>query len=215
MSDSRVVPTSHGDARLVVDRSKRPIATLLLNHGAGAGVDSRDLGALARELPRQGVTVVRLEQPWKVAGRRVAPRPEVLDECLVQASNKIRPRTPLVVGGRSAGARAAVRTARDLGASGCLALSFPLHPPGRPEKSRLAELESVPLPTLVIQGENDPFGRPEELPSDRDLAVVPGADHSFKVPKRGEISQEDALDIIVEAALEWIVREVVGNRTGG
>jgi predicted alpha/beta-hydrolase family hydrolase len=210
-----VVPTSHGDARLVVDRSKRPIATLLLNHGAGAGVDSRDLQVLARELPRQGVTVVRLEQPWKVAGKRVAPRPEVLDECLVQAANKIRPRTPLVVGGRSAGARAAARTARDLGASGCLALAFPLHPPGRPEKSRLAELEAIPLPTLVIQGENDPFGRPEEFPADRDLAVVPGADHSFKVPKRGEISQDEALSIIVEAALEWVVREVVGNRTGG
>lgn len=214
MTEVRVVPTPHGDARLHVDRSRHPVATLLLNHGAGGGVDSQDLVALARELPRQGVSVIRVEQPWKVAGKRVAPRPAVLDECLVAATNTMRTRTPLVVGGRSAGARAAVRTAEQLGASGCLALAFPLHPPGRPERSRLAELESVPLPTLVVQGERDPFGRPEEFPDDRDLAVVPGADHGFKVARRGEVSQAEALTIIVEAALEWIVREIVGNRSG-
>ena len=213
MTVTRVVPTPHGDARLVVDRSKHPIATLLLNHGAGGGVESPDLAVLARELPRDGITVVRLEQPWRVAGKKVAPRAEVLDQCLVAAADKLRPRTPLVVGGRSAGARAALRTAGHLGASGCLALAFPLHPPGRPERSRLAELEAVTLPTLVVQGDRDPFGRPDEFPPDRDLAVVPEADHAFKVAKRAAISQEEALCLIVEATLEWVVREVVGNRT--
>ena len=210
-----MVPTPHGDARLVRDRSRHPIATLLLQHGAGAGVDSRDLAVLASELPRQGISVVRMEQPWVAAGKKVAPRPEVLDECFVAAANKLRVRTPLVVGGRSAGARSSARTAESLGASAYLALAFPLHPPGKPEKSRLEELTSVDLPTLIVQGERDAFGSPEEFPPDHDLAVVPDADHGFKVPKKGAISQEEALGIIVEAVLEWIVREVTGNRSAG
>jgi predicted alpha/beta-hydrolase family hydrolase len=209
----QVVPTPHGDARLVRNRSRHPIATLLLNHGAGGGVEARDLEALAAELPREGVSVVRVEQPWRVAGRRLAPRPAVLDECLVAAANRIRVRTPLVVGGRSAGARAAARTARELGASGFLGLAFPLHPPGRPERSRLAELEAVQVPRLVVQGERDPFGTPEEFPDSTELIVVPGADHAFKVPARADITQDEALALIVEGTLEWVVRDVVGNRT--
>lgn len=213
MSTTRLVPTPHGDARLVTDRARTPLATLLLNHGAGGGVESRDLAALAAELPRLGVTVIRLEMPWKVAGKKLAPRPAVLDECLLAAARAIRSRAALVVGGRSAGARAAARCAQELGASGLLALAFPLHPPGKPEKSRLDELASADVPTLVVQGERDAFGRPDEFPDDVDLTVVPGADHGFRVPARGDISQEDALGIIVEATLEWIVREAVGNRT--
>ncbi len=207
-----MVSTPHGDARLVGDRSRHPVATLLLGHGAGGGIEAPDLVALAQALPRQGISVVRLEQPWQVAGKKLAPRPAVLDECLIAAVNSTRVRTPLVLGGRSAGARSAARCAPSLGASGCLALAFPLHPPGKPDKSRLPELDAADLPTLVVQGERDPFGRPEEFPDRYDLAVVPSADHSFSVPRRGEISQEDALGIVVEATLEWIVREVVGNR---
>ena len=218
MSEVQLVPTPHGDARLVRDRSRHPIATLLLGHGAGGGVDSRDLEALAAELPRNGVSVVRVEQPWRVAGRKIAPRPQVLDECFVAAANKLRVRTPLVVGGRSAGARSAARTARELGASGCLALAFPLHPPGRPDRSRLDELQAVTVPTLVVQGERDPFGTPDEFPPDHELTVVPGADHGFRVPQRGTVSQDEAMAIIVEAVLEWVVRDVVGasgNRIPG
>lgn len=211
----RTVPTPHGDARLLTDRSRHPIATLVLGHGAGGGPDSRDLAALAAALPRNGITVVRVEQPWRVAGRKVAPRPEVLDACFVAATDKLRVRTPLVVGGRSAGARSAARTARTTGASGCLALAFPLHPPGKPERSRLEELEGAGVPTLVVQGERDTFGAPEEFPVDVDLTVVPGADHGFKVPARGAVSQDEALVIIVEATLEWVVREVAGNRNVG
>jgi predicted alpha/beta-hydrolase family hydrolase len=211
----RTVPTPHGDARLHTDRSRHPIATLVLGHGAGGGIDARDLEALAAALPRNGISVVRVEQPWKVAGRKLAPRPEILDACFVAATDKLRVRTPLVVAGRSAGARSAARTATAVGASGCLALAFPLHPPGKPERSRLDELEGAGVPTLVVQGERDAFGTPEEFPGDVDLTVVPGADHAFKVPKRGEVSQEEALQIIVEATLEWVVREVAGNRNQG
>lgn len=215
MSTTRTLPTAHGDARLVTFRARRPVATAVLTHGAGGGIDAPDLVELAEELPRQGINVALLEMPWRVAGKRVAPRPAVLDECLRDVVNALRPRTPLVLGGRSAGARAAARSARSLGATGVLALSFPLHPPGRPERSRIDELESAGLPTLVVQGERDPFGRPEEFPEDVDLAVVPLADHALRVPRRGELSQDEAFGIVVEATLEWVVREVVGNRNGG
>ncbi len=214
MSEIRLVPTPHGDARLVRDRSRHPVATLLLGHGAGGGVDAADLAALAAALPRNGVSVVRVEQPWRVAGKKVAPRPQVLDECFVAAADRLRVRTPLIVGGRSAGARSAARTARRLGASGYVALAFPLHPPGRPDRSRLAELEAVTVPTLVVQGERDPFGTPEEFPADRELTVVPGGDHSFRVPKRGPVSDEEAMAIVVEAVLEFVVRDVVGAPEG-
>ncbi|WP_205471041.1 alpha/beta family hydrolase [Nocardioides sp. SYSU D00038] len=212
MGTERSVDTPHGPGRLVTARARRPVATLLLSHGAGNGIDTRDLEALASGLPRHGISVVRFEQPWRVAGRPVASPPAHLDAGLVAAARSLRSTVPLVVGGRSAGARSACRTAAGLGAAGVLALAFPLHPPGRPEKSRLAELTAVEVPTLVVQGERDTFGRPEELPPDVDLCVVPGGDHGLKVPVRGPVNQEEALEIVVEAALEWLVREVVGSR---
>jgi uncharacterized protein len=208
----RGVDTEHGEGRLVIDQARSPIATVLLSHGAGNGIDTRDLSALAEQLPRNGITVVRFEQPWKVAGRKVATPPATLDVGLVAAANRLRTRTPLVVGGRSAGARSAARCAKGLAASGCLALAFPLHPPGKPERSRLDELRGSRVPTLVIQGERDTFGRPEEFPDDTDLAVVPGADHGFKVPARGELTEAEAMEVIVESTLEWIVREIAGAR---
>lgn len=212
-TDEREVATPHGPGRLVTTRARGSSATLLLSHGAGVGIDTRDLEVLAECLPRQGITVARFEQPWRVAGRKVATAPPTLDDGLRAAAAALRTRTPLVVGGRSAGARSAARCASDLGALGCLALAFPLHPPGKPEKSRLAELEASGVPTLVVQGERDTMGRPEEfpdpLPDHVDLAVVPGADHGLKVPKRGDVSQEDALALLVEATLEWLVREVL------
>lgn len=210
MAVEKRIETRHGEARLVTHRAKSPRATLLLSHGAGNGIDTADLEALATHLPRQGVSVVRLEQPWKVAGRKIATPPATLDDGLRAAADFLRVRTPMIVGGRSAGARSAARSAKALGAVGCLALAFPLHPPGRPERSRLDELRGAGVPTLVIQGENDSMGRPEEFPDDIDLTVVPAADHGLKVPKRAPVTQEEALAIVVEATLEWLVREIVG-----
>lgn len=208
VTDVRMMSTPHGDARLVSSRSRHPIATLLLSHGASAGIDTPDLEGLAKVLPGQGITVHRLEQPWKVAGRKIASSPSTLDDALRAVADKIRPRTPMVLGGRSAGARSAARSARNLGAAGCLALAFPLHPPGRPESSRADELRGVRVPTLVVQGDRDPFGAPDEFPPGTEMAVIPGADHSFKVLKSGPVSQADAIAILVEAVLEWIVRDV-------
>ena len=211
MAAEQRIGTPHGDGRQVTYRARKPVATLLLSHGAGKGIDSRDLEALAAALPRQGVSVLLFEQPWRVAGGKVASPPSTLDVGFTAAARSLRVRTPLVVGGRSAGARSATRTATALRAAGCLALSFPLHPPGRPDKSRVDELLGSGVPTLVVQGENDTFGRPEEFPSDVDLAVVPSADHGFATPKRSGVSEEDAMAIVVESALEWLVREVTGN----
>ena len=208
MPSQRSISTSHGDAAVLVNRARTPSTTLVLGHGAGGGSVARDLTALAELLPRHGITVVRVEQPWRLAGRRVAPAPRVLDEVFVAVVKGLRTRGPLVLGGRSAGARVACRTARELDATGCLALAFPLHPPGQPEKSRLAELVSAGVPTLVVQGERDAFGRPEEFPEGIDLAVVPGADHSFSVLRSGPLTQPDAMGLLVEAVLEWVTREV-------
>jgi predicted alpha/beta-hydrolase family hydrolase len=214
MPAERLVPTPKGDARLVIRRAKRPLATLVLTHGAGGGIDAPDLLRLARTLPQQDLSVVLVEMPWRVAGKKLAPAPAVIDECFVAVLDAMRTRSPLILGGRSAGARSACRIARDAGARGVLALSFPLHPPGKPEKSRLAELQHARVPTLVVQGERDPFGTPEEFPENVDLVVVPGADHSMKVPKSAPVTQAEALAIVLEATLEWAVREISGNRNG-
>lgn len=209
------VPTAFGPGRMTTYRARKPVATLLLSHGAGGGIEARDLQALAAALPRQGVTVMLFEQPWRVAGRRIATPPPTLDGALQAAVRRLRGNLPLVLGGRSAGARSAARCADSLGAAGCLALAFPLHPPGKPEKSRVHELEQVQVPLLVIQGERDAMGRPEAFPADVDLCVVPAADHGLKVPARGPVSQDEAMEIVVEATLEWLVREVIGNQGAG
>ena len=211
MTTPTAVATPYGEGRLVVHPARRPVATLVLSHGAGNGIEARDLAALAAALPAQGFTVALFEQPWRVAGRKIATAPPTLDVGLRAAVEQLAPRAPFVVGGRSAGARSAARCARALGAAGCLALAFPLHPPGHPERSRVDELTGAGVPTLVIQGERDPMGRPEEFPEGIDLAVVPAADHGLKVPKTGPLDQAGALDLVVESALEWLVREVTGN----
>lgn len=154
-----------------------PRATLVLGHGAG-GSDrtAPDLQALADTLPADGITVVLHEQPWKVAGKKVAPAPPVLDAAWIADLAELD--GPLIVGGRSAGARVACRTAAVTGAVAVVALAFPLHPPGKPEKSRAEEL-SVDVPLRIVQGLRDPFGRPAEFPVGLDVVEVPG-DHSLR-----------------------------------
>ncbi len=98
----------------------------------------------------------------------------------------------------------ACRTATELGAAGVLALSFPLHPPGRPEKSRAEELTGAGVPTLVVQGARDPFGRPEEFPPGTEPVGVPWGDHGFAVPKKADVTQEEALAVITHAVGIWL-----------
>lgn len=148
-----------------------------------------------------------MEQPWRVAGKKVAPAPKTLDvgwRGLWPALAE--PGLPVIAGGRSAGARVACRTAEELGAVAVLALSFPLHPPGKPEKSRAEELLGAGVPTLVVQGGNDPFGRPGEFPEPAGFQLVEVAygDHGFAVPKRAGISEEEAMAVVTDAVTAWI-----------
>ncbi|MEV6053568.1 alpha/beta family hydrolase [Streptomyces sp. NPDC052107] len=200
-----IVETDAGTARITWHKAKKARLVLAVSHGAGGGVEARDLQALAGTLPAHGVTVALVEQPWRVAGKKLAPAPKTLDT----GWRGIWPalagmELPVISGGRSAGARVACRTAGELGAHAVLALSFPLHPPGKPEKSRAEELLGAGLPTLVVQGGSDPFGKPEEFPKgDFQLIEVPYGDHGFAIPKRAEITQERAMEIITDGVVQW------------
>jgi predicted alpha/beta-hydrolase family hydrolase len=156
---------------------------LVLGHGAGGGTRSVDLLAARAAAHDAGFRVALVEQPWRVRGRKVAEAPAKLDlawvDVLAALAEQLadNPATPLVCGGRSAGARVACRTAAEVGADAVLCLAFPLHPPGKPERTRLPELQGVDVPVLVVQGERDAFGVPPGA------TVVPGADHGFRVAK--------------------------------
>jgi predicted alpha/beta-hydrolase family hydrolase len=204
-SKTETVETEAGTARVTWHPARKARLVLAAGHGAGGGIEARDLQALARVLPAHGVSVALVEQPWRVAGKKVAPAPKTLDAGWRGVWPVLAaPGLPVISAGRSAGARVACRTARELGAHAVLALSFPLHPPGRPERSRAEELLGTGVPTLVVQGGKDPFGRPGEFPDgDFRLVEVPYGDHGFAVPKKAEITQERALEIIADAVVQW------------
>ncbi|MGW9300315.1 alpha/beta hydrolase family protein [Streptomyces cyaneofuscatus] len=208
------VTTDAGEARITwvpaatatTAPAPAPRLVLAVSHGAGGGIEARDLKALAAALPAHGVTVALVEQPWRVAGKKVAPAPKTLDTGWRGLWPALAaPGLPVVAGGRSAGARVACRTATELGAAAVLALSFPLHPPGRPEKSRAEELLGTGVPTLVVQGGNDPFGRPEEFPPGAyELAQVPYGDHGFAVPKKSGLTEAQAMEVLTGAVTGWL-----------
>ncbi|WP_328955251.1 alpha/beta family hydrolase [Kitasatospora purpeofusca] len=207
-----LVPTPAGDARITLHPAAAPRAVLALGHGAGGGVEARDLAALAAGLPARGVSVALVEQPWRVAGKKVAPAPRTLDTGWTPVAERLAAAgPPLVVGGRSAGARVACRTGAATGAAGVVALAFPLHPPGKPERSRAEELLGTGLPTLVVQGAADPFGGPAEfpeLPASHELVALEYGNHGFEVPKRAPVGQEELLELIVAAVGDWVLRLV-------
>ncbi|MFD3544009.1 alpha/beta family hydrolase [Streptomyces sp. NPDC058655] len=206
------VDTPPGEARVTWHTARSARLVLALGHGAGGGIEARDLRALAAALPARGITVALVEQPWRVAGKKVAAAPRVLDEGWRGLWPALAaPGLPVVAGGRSAGARVACRTAAPLGAAAVLALAFPLHPPGRPERSRAEELLGAGRPTLVVQGGRDAFGRPQEFPAPGagggyELVEVPDGDHGFAVPKRAPATQEESLGVITDAVGEWLER---------
>ncbi|HEY6596406.1 MAG TPA: alpha/beta family hydrolase [Asanoa sp.] len=179
MTRARTIETPHGPAAYDIEEPvSEPTALLVLGHGAGGGVDAPDIGAVRRAAVAAGLAVARVKQPYLVAGRRTPAPAHQLDTAWATVVEKIKIKAPLVVGGRSSGARVACRTASDLGAAGIVCLAFPLHPPGRPERSRAGELETG-LPTLVVNGTSDPFGMPAEGP-DRTVVQRPGQRHDLK-----------------------------------
>jgi predicted alpha/beta-hydrolase family hydrolase len=185
-STQRQLDTPSGAALVDIDRpSGPPTGLLVLGHGAGGGIDATDLLTARDAALALGLAVARVTQPYRVAGRR-APAPAArLDEAFVAVVQAVRAlrglrSVPLVTGGRSSGARVACRTAHLTGADAVVALAFPVHPPGQPDKSRLDELDAVTVPVLVVQGDRDPFGMPPRRRGRR-VVTVPG-DHSLRDP---------------------------------
>ena len=196
------VDTPHGLARAHVLVAPDPVAALVLGHGAGGGFGARDLVAATRVAGELGFTVAHVEQPYRVAGRKSAAPAHQLDTAWNAVVEHLRAQAlaglPLVAGGRSSGARVACRPAAVTGSAAVLCLAFPVHPPGRPEKSRQDELDAVAVPVLVVQGRSDPFGMPATAPG-RELAVLPG-NHSLT----GD------LDGLADALRDWLPRVVAG-----
>jgi len=174
--------TPHGLARADVSPVESPVAALVLGHGAGGGVESADLVGASRAARSAGLIVALVEQPYRVAGRRSPAPAGQLDTAWTSVVIQLREgplrALPILTGGRSSGARVACRTAAETDSVAVVCLAFPLHPPGRPEKSRLPELDAVTVPTLVVQGENDPFGTPPGG-SNRTVTLIPGT-HSLR-----------------------------------
>ncbi len=190
-----LVDTPEGPARTTTtDPAGAPVGTLVLGHGAGGLRWTLDVLATRDAAVGAGWRVVLVDQPWRVAGKRVGPRPAVLDSAWRPVLAEVAARHGggrLVVGGRSAGARVACRTAEQVGAHAVLCLSFPLHPPAAPHRSRAAELalpSAAGLPVHVVQGATDPFGTPAEveavLPPGATLDVVPGPHSLGRVADR-------------------------------
>jgi len=186
------IETPHGLARVHVQEVPDPAGAVLLGHGAGGGVSAPDLMAATRVALEEGFSVGLVEQPYAVAGRRSAAPAKQLDAAWTTVASQLFDGLPLIAGGRSSGARVACRTAEATGAVGVLCLAFPVHPPGKPEKTRLDELDAVTVPTLVVQGERDPFGMP---PPGRNRTVVRVAgDHGLK----------SDLEAVAAAARDWL-----------
>jgi uncharacterized protein len=199
--------TPHGPARAHLDLEDEPRAALVLGHGAGGGIAARDLVAVASAARSVAISVALVEQPYRVAGRRSPAPARQLDVAWTAVIEHLRATElqglPVIVGGRSMGARVACRTAASTGAVAVLCLAFPLAPPRRaasaPAQSRLPELDQVPVPTLVVQGANDPFGMPTPT-SRRTVVQVPG-DHSLRTD----------LDAVTDAARAWLA-QIVAQR---
>lgn len=200
-----------------------PRATLVLGHGAGGGIDAWDLQRLAHDLPRIGVDVFLVEQPWRVAGRKVAGSADQSDAAFREVVTDIKRSGDalrrLVTGGRSTGARIACRTAGALGVDAVLCLAFPLHRPGRTDPTRIEELVTAgrQCPVTVVQGDRDTFGTPLEIAdalADHNAAALvvsaPWADHSFKIPKKATVTRDEVGLVLFETA-----RRVLLNRSGG
>jgi predicted alpha/beta-hydrolase family hydrolase len=180
------VDTPHGPARAFVREAAAPRAALVLGHGAGGGVEARDLFAASGAALSIGLSVALVEQPYRVAGRRSPAPAQQLDAAWTAVVEELSAGDlgglPVVAGGRSSGARVACRTAEVTGAVGVLCLAFPLRPPrregARPAPSREPELDAVTVPVLVVQGARDPFGMPVASAT-RTIVVVDG-DHSLR-----------------------------------
>ncbi len=195
------IDTSAGPAEVEIDRPgrKSPGFLLILTHGSGGGTDAKDLLAVRDSAVALGGAVALVTQPYRVSGRRAPGKADVQDAAWLEIVAALRKKfrgKPIVQGGRSNGARVACRTAREVGVRGVLALSFPLHPPGKPEKSRREELLAPgDIEVVVINGARDPFGIPDAADA-AEVQVIPGQAHSYRA----------GFDEIAATAARWLER---------
>lgn len=200
------VATGGGPAQVVLDEPDAPAFWLMLTHGAGGGVDSPDLLAARDGAAALGGAVARVLQPYRARGATAPGSPARQDSAWLEIVSGLRPRfgaIPLILGGRSNGARVACRTARAAAARAVIALAFPLHPPGHPDRSRAGELRETGTDVLVVSGNRDPFGIPEPGDAAR-VVVLPGDNHA--------LSKNPAA--VREAVGSWL-QELLGLRPGG
>ncbi|KAB2362849.1 alpha/beta hydrolase family protein [Actinomadura montaniterrae] len=175
------IQTAHGPAEATLDGPDRPAFLLVLTHGSNGGVDAPDLLAVRDAALGLDGAVARVMQPFRLAGRRAPGSAVKQDEAWLEIVEVVRERygdVPLVQGGRSNGARVACRTATAAGAAGVVALAFPLHPPGKPEKTRVDELRGAGVEVLVVNGDRDPFGVPDAADAAQ-VTVLPGERHDL------------------------------------
>ncbi|MEV5504827.1 alpha/beta family hydrolase [Nonomuraea fuscirosea] len=192
------VMTPRGPALVQVDEVADARLLLVLTHGSAGTVEAPDLLAVRDAAVAAGVSVARVTQAFRVAGARAPGSAERQDEAwevVLDELRAARPGLPVVQGGRSNGARVACRTAKAVGAAAVVALAFPLHPPGKPERSRADELRGAGVDVLVVNGDRDPFGVPDAGDAAR-LVVLPGEGH--------ELRRDPAR--VGEVVAEWIVR---------
>ncbi|GAB3277684.1 alpha/beta hydrolase family protein [Parasphingorhabdus pacifica] len=193
-----LIDTPHGPARAELHCAEEGLAGLLLGHGAGGGTTAPDLVAVTRAATAAGVHVALIEQPYRVAGRKAPAPAGQLDTAWLSVAEDLGERwfaeLPLIFGGRSSGARVACRTAEAGDAAAVLCLAFPVHPPGKPDKSRQHELDAVTVPHLIVQGERDAFGQPQ--PAEHHEIVQVAGDHSLKTD----------VDAVHRAVGEWFGR---------
>jgi predicted alpha/beta-hydrolase family hydrolase len=178
------VATPAGPAEVTIDEPggrQDPAFLLVLTHGSNGGLSAPDLLAVRAEALRLGGAVAGVLQPFRVAGRRAPGSPAAQDEAWLTVVAALRERfgdVPLVQCGRSNGARVACRTALKAGARGVIALAFPLRPPWNPERSRADELRGAGVEVLVVNGDRDPFGVPDQADATC-VHVVPGERHDL------------------------------------
>ncbi len=204
-------------SQLTIYSASAPSAALVLAHGAGAGQKSAWMVTAAKAIAEQGISCATFDFPYIIAGRKVPDKAPVLEthwrEVVDEARRKFKD-LPLFIGGKSMGGRIASHIASQGvdGTRGLIFFGYPLHPPGQPGKRRDTHLSQIREPMLFIQGSRDTFGNEEELKTlvptlqRAELHVIPGGDHSLKVPG-GVKAQQPAFDEAVTTAAEWVRRQ--------
>ena len=201
----------------------KPDALLVLAHGAGAGQQHPFMTAVAQGFAARRVDVVTFDFPYMRERRKIPDKASVLEKAfadVVAGARQWGDATRLFIGGKSMGGRMATHlgAAHLEGLAGIVVFGYPLHPPGKPEQLRVQHLPSIVAPVLIVQGERDVFGSPQELKPAIDtmtakvtLHTVAKGDHSLAVAGR---RRDEVLNDVLDVVVEWMRTEDRSPRTG-